>query len=443
MMIGQNGVTRREFIAGTAAAGLLVTAGGIGSYKMNQSAAKGKIVIIGGGAAGMSMAARLARRLPKADITLIDPAEKQMYQPGFTLIAAGVYQPDEVWKNQSDYIPSSVKWVKEAVIELDPDTRKVTTAPGNTFTYDFLVLTPGLQINWNLIEGMTLETLGQGNAHSIYNFGGSIKTWAALQDFGRTGGKALFTDTYTKHKCGGAPKKICLLTEHYLRKHNMREKADLHFFTASKSLYDVKYYTPRLLEIYKERNVPIALTTRIKGIDTQAKSVHFLETSTGREFKEDYDFLHFTPPMSAPDFVLKSGLSSLAGTHASEGWVDTDKQTLLHKKYANIICFGDVANLPTSKTSSAIRKQVPIAVENLLARMEGRTPSAVYDGYAACPIVTDYGHVLLCEFVYEKKEVTSLPFKLLDTSKEQHAAWLLKVYGLKPMYFYGMLRGLV
>ena len=442
MITGQNGVTRRDFIAGTTAAGVLLAAGGVGTYKLLQSGAKGKIVIIGGGAAGMSMAARLARRLPKADITLIDPSEKQIYQPGFTLIAAGVYRPDEVWKNQSEYIPRGVKWVKESVIELNPDTRKVMTVPGNTFTYDFLVLTPGLQINWNLIEGMTLDTLGQGNAHSIYDFGGAVKTWTALQDFGRKGGKALFTDTYTKHKCGGAPKKICLLTEHHLRRCGTREKSDVHFLTAAKELYDVKYYTPRLLEIYKERKIPIVLNTRIKGIDIQAKKIHLLEPLTGREYKEDYDFLHFTPPMSAPDFILKSGLSILTGTHGPEGWVDTDKHTLLHTKYANIICLGDVAGLPTSKTSAAVRKQVPIAVANLLARMEGRVPSASYDGYAACPIVTDYGHVLLCEFNYDKKPETSLPFRLFDTSKELHAAWLLKVYGLKPMYFHGMLRGL-
>ncbi|MBO7654701.1 MAG: NAD(P)/FAD-dependent oxidoreductase, partial [Kiritimatiellae bacterium] len=84
---------------------------------------------------------------------------------------------------------------------------------------------------------------------------------------------------------------------------------------------------------------------------------------------------------------------------------------------------------------------VPIAVENLIALIEGKTPEVKYDGYAACPIVTDYGHVILCEFDYDKKPKTSFPFTLMDTRKELWSAWLLKVYFLKPFYFYGMIKG--
>ena len=108
-----------------------------------------------------------------------------------------------------------------------------------------------------------------------------------------------------------------------------------------------------------------------------------------------------------------------------------------------IIALGDVAGIPTSKTSAAIRKQVPIAVENLIALIEGKAPEAKYDGYAACPIVTDYGHVILCEFDYAKKPKTTFPFTLLDTRKELWSAWLLKVYFLKPFYFHGMIKGRV
>ena len=156
---------------------------------------------------------------------------------------------------------------------------------------------------------------------------------------------------------------------------------------------------------------------------------------------EDYDFLHFTPPMSAPDFVKEAGLSWTEGKLAADGWVMVDKETLVHKKYQNIVSLGDVAGIPTSKTSAAIRKQVPIAAKNLIALMEGKEPTEKYDGYAACPIVTDYGHVLLCEFDYNKDPEISFPFTLIDTSKEQWLAWLLKVYILKPLYFYGMLKG--
>lgn len=420
----KKGIDRRHFFKLMAMAGLL-TAASTQKAKAFSSKAKGKIVIIGGGAAGISMAARLKSWLDKPDITLIDPSDRQFYQPGFTLIASGVYQPDDVWRKQEDCIPSDIKWIKDSVAAVDPVWNQVTTKNNGKIAYDFLVLTPGIQINWEKVEGITQATLGQGNAHSIYDFEGAQKTWKAIQEFSKTGGRGIYTDTYTKHKCGGAPKKICLLTEHYTRKQGTRETVDLNFYTASKELYDVPFFTPRLLEIYKERNIPINLNVRVKGVDTTAKQVHFEKIETVGDqkvytpFVEDYDFLHFTPPMSAPDFVREAGLGWTEGKLAADAWVMVDKETLVHKTYPNIVSLGDVAGIPTSKTSAAIRKQVPIAAKNLISLMEGKEPAEKYDGYAACPIVTDYGHVLLCEFNYKKEAQNSFPFTLLDTSKEQ------------------------
>ena len=345
-------------------------------------------------------------------------------------------------------MPSDIKWIKDSVEAVDPVWNQVTTKNNGKIAYDFLVLTPGLQTNWDKVEGITQATLGQGNANSIYDFEGAQKTWKALQEFSKTGGRGIFTDTYTKHKCGGAPKKICLLAEHYNRKQGTRDKVTVDYYTASNELYDIPYFTPRLLEIYKERNIPINLDVRVKGVDTATKQVHFEKIETvGEEkvytpFVEDYEFLHFTPPMSAPDFVRESGLSWMEGKLAKEAWVMVDKETLVHGKYPNIISLGDVAGIPTSKTSAAVRKQVPVAAKNLISLMEGKEPVEKYNGYAACPIITGYGHVLLCEFDYDKKPDISFPFTLLDASQEQRAAWLLKVYLLKPMYFYGMLNGL-
>lgn len=442
----KQGIDRRQFFKLMAATGFLSLAG-TQKAKAFSSNAKGKIVIIGGGAAGISMASRLKHWLDEPDITLIDPSDCQFYQPGFTLIASGVYQPEDVWKKQEDCMPKDIKWIKDSVSAVDPVWNQITTVNNGKVPYDFLVLTPGIQINWEKVEGITHDTLGQGNAHSIYDFVGAQKTWQALQEFSKTGGHGIYTDTYTKHKCGGAPKKICLLSEHYTRKQGTRENVKLDYFTAAHELYDIPYFTPRLLEIYKERNVPIHLNVRVKGIDTSAKQVHFEKVETvGEEkvvtpFIESYDFLHFTPPMSAPDFVRDAGLGWTEGKLAAEAWVMVDKETLVHKKFPNIVSLGDVAGIPTSKTSAAIRVQVPIAAKNLISLMEGKEPVEKYNGYAACPIVTDYGHVLLCEFDYDKKPANSFPFSMMDTSQEQWLAWILKVYILKPMYFYGMLNG--
>ena len=158
-------------------------------------------------------------------------------------------------------------------------------------------------------------------------------------------------------------------------------------------------------------------------------------------FVEDYDFLSFVPPQSAPDFVRESGLSWTEGSLAKDAWVMVDKETLIHKTFPNVVSLGDVAGIPTSKTSSAIRMQLPVAVQNFIDVMKGKEPSKKYNGYACCPIVTDYGHVLLAEFDYNKEADITFPFSLLDMSKEQYLAWVLKHDFLKPMFFHGMLNG--
>lgn len=438
-------INRRNFLKTTAVGGALLALASGTACSGAKSAAKTKSVVIGGGAAGLSTAAHLMRRLETPDITVIDPSDTHYYQPGFTLIAGGVYQPDDVYKPQAECIPHGVKWVKDSVVVVDPDRKLVKTQNSGDVKYDFLVLTPGLVLRWDWIEGIDEASLGQGNAHCIYCHSGAVKTAAAVREFVAKGGKGIYIDTYTKHKCGGAPKKICLMTEHLARKRNRRDALDINFYTASKQLYDVPYFTPRLLEIYKERNVKLNTSTRVAGIDTAAKRVKLDSYKDGKVVKstwEDYDFLHFLPPMSAPLFVPQSGLSITEGKNAAEGWSATDKYTLVHKKYPDIISLGDVAGIPTSKTSAAIRKQVPIAVENLILLMEGKAPEAKYDGYAACPIITDYGHLLMCEFDYQKNRKSSFPFSLMDMSKESRLGWLLKVYALKPLYFYGMLNGL-
>ena len=439
-------IDRRKFMKIMAAAGLASFVR-VGEANALSSSARGKIVIVGGGAAGLSIAARLMSALDEPDITLIDPSDRQYYQPGFTFVASGVFTPEEVWKKQETCIPKGVKWIKDTVAMVDPVWNQVYTTKGEKVAYDFMVLTPGCQCNWHKIEGLTYDKVGQGAAFSAYDFHTAQKTWQGIQDFSKAGGRGLFVDTYTKYKCGGVPKKITLLTEHYTRKQGTRQNVKLDYITASHELYDIPYYTPRLLDIYKERNVSITLNSRVKGIDLQAKQVHFERITTIGDqktitpFKEDYDFLHFAPPMSSPDFVRESGLGWETGKLAPEAWVMVDKETFVHGKYKNIISLGDVAGIPTSKTSAAVRMQVPIAVQNLLSMMEGKEPTAKYDGYACCPIVTDYGHVLLAEFDFNKEPKGTFPFTLLDTSKEQYAAWLLKKYVLKPMFFYGMLNG--
>ncbi len=416
----------------------------------SESSVRGKIVIIGGGAAGITMAAHLADRLRHDDITIIEPESMHRYQPGYTLIAAGIFQPSEIERPTAALMPTGVKWLKDRVVALEPDRNRVITAANGPVGYDFLVVAPGCQVDFNLVEGITAASLGSGGAHSIYDFVGAQRCGEAMRKLpAMKEGRLVFTDTYTKMKCGGAPKKIALLTEDLLRRNGVRERFVCTYFNNDTVLMKPKPFGDRLEAIYAARAIELRPLHRLASIDPVARKAVFHRlpkaSSTplpaGHTFEAvtmEYDFLHFVPPMAAPDFVRDSPLvpteQRLAG-----GWVPVDKGTLVHARYQNVIALGDVAGIPASKTGAAIRMQAPVAAANLISLMEGREPGVIYNGYSACPIITEYGKLMMCEFGYDEKLLPTIPF--LDPAIERGMWWTLKVHGLMPMYYHGMLKG--
>ncbi len=460
----KEGISRREalkiFASATAMMGIGASGANAATEAMAKSSAKGKILIIGGGSGGIDMAARLVRALENPDITLVDPNDYHYYQPGFTLIGCGVYTEKTVTEKQADYVPSAVKWIKDIVVSIDPDNNTAQTEKNGALTYDYLVLAPGIQMNFDKLEGISRERLGEDNVHCIYDLHGAIKTWDGVQAMAKKGsGKMLFCDTNTPIKCGGAPKKINLMSEDYMRKEGVRDNMEIALYTASGKMFGVPEFEKRLGEIYQERNIGVKFRTLFKGIDRSTKEAIFETTEilTREEFdevlgekvtyteekksmtKEQFDFLHFTPPMSAPDFVKNSPLAWDRGSAKEGGWAMVDKNSLVHLKYKNVVAVGDVAGIPINKTGGSVRKQAPVATTNLIDIMEGREPSASHKGYTVCPILVCYGKVLLAEFGYEGLMPT-LPF--IEPAKERWMWWIMKRYILHPLYYYGMLRGI-
>ncbi len=419
---------------------------------VSQSKARAKIVIVGGGAAGITVAAYLAKMLRHVDITIIEPEAIHRYQPGYTLVAAGLMEPPELERSTSTLIPSGVTWLKDSVLELNPDRNRLAIAQAGVLSYDFLVVVPGCHMDFNLVEGISRQTLGEGNVHCIYDLQGAQRCRDAVKKLpAMKGGQLVFTDTYTKMKCGGAPKKIALLAESLLRAQKRRDGFDFTYFNNEKTLMKPKVYGDRLTAIYAERQIKTHYLHRLASVDTVAKTAVFhrlTEASSAvlpsghalERIVVGFDFLHFVPPMRAPDCVRDSPLTT-AEERPKGGWVTVDKNTLIHSRYKNVISLGDVAGTPASKTGAAIRMQAPVAAANLVSLMEGKEPAIKYNGYSACPIITEHGKVLMCEFGYDEKLLPTIPF--LDPAVERGMWWTLKVHGLMPMYYHGMLKARV
>lgn len=389
-----------------------------------------QILILGGGTAGITVAAQLRRKLKTYDVAIVEPSTKHYYQPLWTLVGAGVFPKELSERSESSFIPKGADWIREHVEEFHPDENYVVTREGRRIGYDFLVIGLGIQIDWSKIPGLK-EGIGRHQICSNYSYQHVDYTWECIRNF--KGGTALFTMPNTAVKCGGAPQKIMYLADDAFRRSGVREKSQIIFASAQGSLFAVERYRKTLEKVAQRKEIDIRLKQNLVELRPDQKEAIFENVDTKERTTIPFDMIHVTPPMSAPDIIKKSPLANEAG------WIDVDKYTLQHPKFPNIFPIGDCSGLPTSKTGAAIRKQAPVLVQNLVSAIRGMPLLAKYDGYTSCPLVTGYGKLVLAEFDYEGKPHETFPF---DQSKERLSMYLLKAYALPRLYWNGMLRGL-
>lgn len=395
-----------------------------------------RVVFIGGGTAGISVAARLRRRGVR-DMAIIEPSREHYYQPLWTLVGAGVARAEDSVRDEARLIPKGVRWIQDRAVEVDPVAREVRTAAGLRVGYDYLVVAPGIQLDWDKVRGLR-EALKTPYVSSNYDFSLAPKTWELIRNL--QGGTALFTHPATPVKCAGAPQKIMYLAADHWRRTGKLEKTKVIFGSAGKAIFGVKPFADVLNGVVARYGIDTRFQHNLVEVRGEQREAVFEVTREGGGKEQvviPYDLLHVTPPQSAPDFIQRSPLAHQEGP--SKGWVKADKYTLRHPDFPEVFALGDASDLPTSRTGAAIRKQAPVLVDNLLAVMEGREPQARYDGYASCPLTTGYGKLLLAEFDYDGKPTPSFP--LIDTLQERHDMWLMKKYGLPRLYWGLMLRG--
>ncbi|WP_404784478.1 FAD-dependent oxidoreductase [Altericista sp. CCNU0014] len=392
-----------------------------------------QIVIVGGGAAGLTVAAQLADRDSALDILILDPSESHYYQPAWTLVGAGCYRYEDTVKPTKSVIPAGVQWRQDGVVSFDPEADRLQTQHGATITYEILIVCPGIQLDWDKVVGLK-EALGKDGVCSNYAVGGANYTWELLNDF--KGGNALFTFPATPIKCAGAPQKIMYLADDIFRRNGVRSQTNLSYCTAGPKIFAIETFVPPLTQVLERKNIAMKPKHNLKEVRAQAKEAIFeVATADGTDTVTlPYDILHVAPPMSAPDFIKNSPLA-IAGPG---GWVDVHKHTLQHNRYPNVFSLGDASSLPTSKTAAAIRKEAPVLVQNLLDYLSKKPLEARYNGYSCCPLITGFGKTILAEFDYDGKPEPSFP---LDPTQERYSMWILKRHVLPWVYWNRMLKG--
>ena len=393
------------------------------------------VVIIGGGAAGIATAASLLARSPSLDVAIIDPADIHYYQPGWTMVGAGVFGAAFTARTMASLLPHGVHWIKAAVAAFEPERNAVILDGCRVVTYQQLVVCPGLKLDWQAIDGLA-DTLGRNGVTSNYRYDLAPYTWQLVK--GLRGGKAVFTQPPMPIKCAGAPQKAMYLSADHWKRQGLLQAMDIQFCNAGPVLFGVADYVPALMEYVKAYGIGLNFQRNLVAVDGPAKTATFTQTGAdgGKTLvTQDFDMIHVVPPQKAPDFIRVSPLADAAG------WIDVDPASLRHKKYANIFALGDAGNTSNAKTAAAARKQAPVVAHNLLSMRGESRGEAKYDGYGSCPLTVERGKIVLAEFTYGGKLAPSLPTWLIDGTRPSTLAWYLKERILPPLYWDAMLKG--
>ncbi|MBL8707981.1 MAG: TIGR01244 family phosphatase [Rhodospirillaceae bacterium] len=409
---------------------LQVSTGAVGVRSQPQKSFD--VVVVGGGAAGCAVAASLLKRRGDLKLAIIEPKEIHYYQPGWTLVGGGVFDRAATSRPMQRCIPRGAQWIKAAVARFDPAANAAILEDGTPIGYAALVVAPGLELRWDLIEGLQ-ETLGKNGVTSNYMFDLAPYTWELVQSL--NGGTALFTQPPMPIKCAGAPQKAMYLSCSYWEKRGSLKNTKVEFNNAGGVLFGVKEYVPALMKYVERYGAKLAFNSNLKSVDGKAKTATFevkKEDGSLELVTKSFDMIHVVPPQTAPDFIRRSPLADGAG------WVDVDPETLRHKSFGNIFALGDAGSTPNAKTAAAVRKQAPIVAENLLAVLDGQSPRAIYDGYGSCPLTVERGKVVMAEFGYGGKLLPTFPW---DSTRPRWSAWFAKVSVLPWLYFDVMLKG--
>jgi len=390
-----------------------------------------QVLIAGGGTAGLTLAARL-RRAGVTDIAVLEPSGRHFYQPLWTLVGGGRAAQRDTVRPQAQVMPKGVTWIRDAAAGADPGAQTVTTESGRVLHYGYLVLASGIQLDFGRLPGLA-ETLGQRGVSSNYRYDLAPRTWEFIRDL--RSGTALFTMPPGPVKCAGAPQKIAYLAADWWRSQGVLDRIRVILVLPTAVMFSQPDWARVLTGIAAGYGIEVRTESEVTEVDGDGKRAVIADHKAGTKEDIPYDVMHVTPPQSAPDWIKASPLADPASPF---GYAQADKHTLRHPAWPNVFALGDAANLPTSKTGAAVRKQAPVVAANLIAAMRGGQ-AASYDGYTSCPLVTARNRMLLAEFNYGLERTPSLP--IIDTLKPRRDMYLLKRYGLPALYWHGMLKG--
>jgi sulfide:quinone oxidoreductase len=390
-----------------------------------------RVLVIGGGNGGISVAARL-RRAGVDDIALIEPRDQHLYKPLFSHVAGGTARASITVRPQRDVIPKGVEWIHDAVVSIDPDTNAVQLQGGGRVTYDHVIVCPGIQLDWARIPGLE-AALQTPSVSSHYEYELAAKTSLLLRDL--TEGTVVFTQPPGPASCAGAAQKPMYQACDYWQATGVLDHIRVVMVVPTDTVYGIPAFDAELERAIAKYGIELRTGSELLEVDGAAQEV-VIGGPDGAE-RIAFDVLNVVPPQSAPNWLKNS---ALAGPRSEGGFVEVDPRTLRHPRYPNVWTLGDAAATTNSKSGGALRKQTLVLAQNLAAVLRGEEPREAYDGYGVCPFTVSRSTVVWAEFDDEGELAPSIPF-LKGMYRENRLAWIADRHVLPWVYWNLILTG--
>ncbi|MGE0792331.1 MAG: NAD(P)/FAD-dependent oxidoreductase [Sandaracinaceae bacterium] len=390
-----------------------------------------RVVILGGGTGGTMMANRLVRALPDGwKVSVVDRDDVHVYQPGLLFLPFGAYRKDETLERRRSLLDPRVELRLGEIDRIAPDEHMVVLHGGVRLAYDILIVATGSRILPDATPGLT----GPGwktSAFDFYTLEGALALRAALDRW--QGGRLVVNVAEMPIKCPVAPLEFLFLADAFFTERGLRDKVELVYATPLEGAFTKPRASAALGDMLTRRGIQVIGDFALSEVDGEKRVITSYD---GRQ--TDYDLLVTIPLHGGAEAITKSELGD------PSGWFPTDKHTLRSPTLPNVFALGDATDLPSSKAGAVAHFQSEVLFENVMCFVEGRAPSASFDGHTNCFIETGFGKAMLIDFNYTTEPLPGRfplpgigPFTLLEESEANHWGKL----AFKWAYWNVLLRG--
>jgi len=391
-----------------------------------------RVLVVGGGNGGLSLAGRL-RRAGIDDIAVVEPRSHHLYQPLFSHIAGGTARAGQARRPQDEVIPRGVTWIHDSATGVRPSEHAVELGSGALVTYEQLVLAPGIRRDWARVPGLE-EAIGTPTVTSHYEYDLAQKTSRLLRDL--RAGTVVFTQPDGPASCAGAAQKPMYLACDYWRRIGVLDDIRVVLVLPTPTMFGIPLIDDELARKTAEYGIEVRFSSELAAVDAASSSVT-IRSADGVDEQLHYDVLNVVPVQRAPEWIAASGLSA---PHDESDQVDVDPRRLQHRHHPDIWALGDAASAAGSKSGGALRRQTKVVAQNVLAVLDGRDPSAVYDGYSVAPFTVSRGTVVFAEFDDRLRPKPTIPF-WTGLARERRLTWLFDRHILPWIYWHLITQG--